>query len=484
MSVRLSEHFGLRRSQYELDFVDVDPEEDTPLFIDPYFLSSYGDRWSTAATRTLRSFFERFISLVKVGKDSEARLLFSYLREPNETCLGLSRGQPKGRGIGQDNADDIFESLLASRAVATGLVEHLEDTRIFVRGIDKDKVSDMATNILRQHLLDYTAQQCALWGIPVQPGVSAGMVWSPKTERWEPRSASMLIVAGRKLLLVPKAVVSFADKYAPQKYHQHFVLNFLQHEHLQMGTALVQRVRRKDGTERVFVTKKSVEESEASLTKEYLAEFTQRHPEVFRGFRDSAWTKAKRVDNEQLTNEPLGRIIDHLIKALLSTVPGREQSTAHHRTVTAIIELAFYPDLFDPQIEREIDDGRKRIDITFDSGAESGIFHRLHSKRDIPCPYILVECKNYTHDVANPELDQLAGRFTPNRGKVGLMVCRAVDDMQTLLLRCRDHFQGARGVILPLTDDDLISILEGLKNGRSDTGELLLRERLRGITLS
>jgi hypothetical protein len=482
--MRLSEHFGLGRSQYELDFVDIDPDQDTPLFIDPYFLSSYEDRWSTAATRTIRSFFERFINLVRAGEDSEARTLFSYLAEPNETCLGLSQGRPSGRGIGTHNADDIFESLLISRAVATGLVEHLEDTRLFVRGIDKDKVSDMATNILRQHLIDYTAQQCALWGIPVQPGVPAGMVWSVKAERWEPHSAKMLVVSGRRLLLVPKAIVSFAEKYSPQKYHRHFVLNYLQHEHLRLGTALVQRVRREDGTERVFVTKKSVEESEAPLTKEYLAAFTQKYPTVFQGFRDSPRTRAKRVHNEELTNEPLDRIVDHLIRTLRSTAPGREQSTVHHRTVTAIIELVFYPDLFDPQIEREIDDGRKRIDITFDNGAEAGVFHRLHSKHDMPCPYILVECKNYTHDVQNPELDQLAGRFTPNRGKVGLMVCRTVDDMQTLLLRCRDHFQGSRGVILPLTDEDLTRILEGLKDGQLDAGEVVLRERLREIILS
>ena len=29
----------------------------------------------------------------------------------------------------------------------------------------------------------------------------------------------------------------------------------------------------------------------------------------------------------------------------------------------------------------------------------------------------MVECKNYFCDVANPEADQIAGRFSPNRGQ-------------------------------------------------------------------
>ncbi len=460
--MKLSEKFGLNKTQFELDFVDIDLVADTPLFVDPYFLAQRNDSWSIDSSRTISNFFQHLIDLIRAGATGQARELFIHLNEPNETCLGLSKGEPQGRGVGTEDSLKIFNSLLESTAVQTGIVEDIEDCRIFVPGIDKDKSSDMATNIIRKHLIEYTQQQCNLWGIPLQSNVTSGYVWDRRSREWQNFYTEMLIVDGRKILLTPKAIVSFVKDYTAKKYIQHFVLNFLQNEHLRLNTALVQRRIRKDGSERVWVTKKSIIEHEPPFTKEYLAKFTQAHPEVFAKFRRDTSTEVSPIKNQDISSGNLNEIIDHLINELQNTPSGNENATRYHKLTVGILELIFYPNLMAPQVEREIHDGRKRIDITFDNAASYGFFHRLHTTYKTPSQFIFVECKNYSRDVANPELDQLSGRFSLHRGKFGLLLCRTIDNLNVFLSRCTDTYKDDRGTIIPLVDRDLISILTQL----------------------
>ena len=409
--MRISEIFGLNVRQAELDFIDVDVDRDIPLFLDPFVLSTRTDPWSVLASNTVRSFFSYFINLLYAGETEEARALFDYLHEPNETSLGLSRGRPRGNGIGDGDAERIFDSLAESRAAQTGLLNDLEDCRIFVDGVDKDKTSDMTTNIIRKHLLDYTMQQCRLWGIPMERNAPSGFYWNTAQRQWESGQSDLLFANGRKILLVPKAVVSYSKKHTPQQFHQHFVLNFLQHEHLRMRSALVRRTVDKRGrVVREFVTKKSlVQRGGAAFSKEFLATFTNAHPEVFRQFRQAPRTRPTSLPINDFADFDIGAVSTYLRDKLLAIPFGRDNATSFHRTVVSILDFLLYPRLTNPLIEREIHEGRKRIDLTFDNGAIEGFFQRLPNQARLPCPFVFVECKNYGREIGNPEIDQLAG---------------------------------------------------------------------------
>jgi hypothetical protein len=467
------------KTQFELDFVDIDIRRDTQLFLDPYFIGQRAGPFSIRASRTVRSFFEFFLTLLRGGHENEAQKIFDHLGEPNETCLGMSRGRPRGRGIGNVDARRMFESIRKSRAVRTGIVEDLEDFKIFVPGVDKDKVSDMTTNVIRKLLVEYTQQQCALWGIPLTENVPTGFYWDPSKRRWSNEHTSMLVIENRKILLVPKGVVSFAKRYTPSRYYNGFLLNYLQNEHLRLGSSLVQH--RRDDTP--FVTKKSLKASEAPFDKDYLATFTRAHPEVFRTFKTAIKREESPVSDGDLTDIDRDEVIDHLSAMLRATKPGNADATRYHRLVAGVLELIFYPVLVCPQIEVEVNDGRRRIDLTFDNAAEAGFFVRLQKQFKLNCQYILVECKNYSRDINNPELDQIQGRFSPNRGRVGLALSRRVDDLPNLIKRCGDIYREDRGLVIPLFDEDLLDALQALKDARVDFLEQMLQARLRSITL-
>lgn len=417
--MKISRHLNLDATQHEIDFIDIDIDNDTPLFIDPHFLAARTDSWSMDATRNIRSFFRHFLTLVRSGEKGKALELFRFLREPNETRLGLSKRRSQGRGVGDEDAQKIFNSLLSSKAVKSRLVEDIEDCRIFVEGVDRDKVSDMATNIIRKQLIAYTQKQCRLWKVPLTENVPSGMIWNRAEKRWEESHTEMLVLGPRRLLLVPKAIVSYNLAYTPQRYHQHFVLNYLQSYHLSINSALVQRRKAKRGRpgER-FVTKKSLVKAEAQFSKEYIATFTETHPQIFKRFKESKGSQSQPLDNRELTDDGIGPVVDKLITEIRSIRPGNEHATRYHRDIAAVLELIFYPRLISPEVEKEINQGRKRIDLLFDNAAETGFFHRLHTTYQTPCQFIKVECKNYTREIANPELDQMIGRFDPNTGKI------------------------------------------------------------------
>ncbi|WP_080415857.1 hypothetical protein [Burkholderia ubonensis] len=483
--MKISERFQLGKSQVELDFVDIDPDRDTPLYLSPHSLGYRSDAFSAEAHRTIESFFRFFLDLIRAGETDHARSLFEYLHEPNETCLGISSGNPNGRGVGSQQAQQIFDSIIQSRAIQTGVVEHLEDCRIFIHGIDKDKVSDMTTNIIRGCLVRYTQQQCLLHGIPLRPNTATGPCWNRENVRWEEYHDDMLVIDGAPILLVPKGVVSFAKTFGMGKYHQRFVLDFLKQEQLRTNGPFVHRRQLRNGGEKVWVSKVELKDNIAPAEKDFVTGFTARHREVFADFRKwAASSESSLNDDEIQPGLDLAAALAYLRQRLPTIAVGNDGATAYHRLVTGILEAIFYPMLISPSVEREIHDGRKRIDIVFDNAADEGIFSRLHRIHRLPCQYIAVECKNYGREVGNPEVDQLSGRFSPNRGQVGMLLCRSVENMDLLIRRCRDTYTDNRGLIIPLIDEDLDRLLsEKIENELARPEDRLLGDRIREIIM-
>jgi hypothetical protein len=152
--------------------------------------------------------------------------------------------------------------------------------------------------------------------------------------------------------------------------------------------------------------------------------------------------------------------------------------------MVGILELIFYPSLMNPVKEKEINEGRKRIDISFDNVAREGFFYRLHDVSKIVSRYIFIECKNYSDDPTNPELDQLSGRFSVNSSNAGILICRYIDNKDLFLKRCQDLWKQKQELIIPLTDDDVIAILDSIKVGNYHLGENLLANLQRLIIVS
>ncbi|KAA0965280.1 hypothetical protein FQ087_02935 [Sporosarcina sp. ANT_H38] len=484
--MRISEIFNLNKSQHELDFVDIDIGRDTPLFLDPYLIGNREDEWSRNAHRTIESFFQYILELYKSDLKTEAKMLFENLGESNETCLGISENMPNGRGVGVGEAETIFDNLIDSHVIESGVVKRFEDMVIFVKNVGKDKISDLATNIIRKHLIEYTISQCELHKIPLQRDVPTGNYWDGSRKNWINEYNRGLVVEGRVIILVPKWCVSYTSAYTSDQYCRHFVLNFLKNEHLRLNTSLVKSRVLKNGATKRWVVKDEVAKHEGAYRKEYLVDFTAKHPEIFQDFKRKYKKKMRPLTNEELDvilEQEQIDIIDYLINKFDEIDVGNKQANDFHKLITGVMEYIFYPQLTRPTVEDEIHDGRKRIDISFDNSAKEGFFHELHQTKGIQSPYIFVECKNYGKEIKNPELDQIAGRFSPNRGRFGIIVFRSTENMDYIIKKCADAYHDSRGCILPLEDKDFKEMLNQIREENNGYIEEFLKKRLRKIII-
>ncbi len=464
--MKISEKFKLNKTQFELDFVDIDIEKDMPLFIDSNLIRKYDSEFSSRFVNTMDSFFTYLINTLSNGLNDKAMYLCSHLSEINETHLGLSRDISQGKGVGPISAEKIFDGLKNSQAIKVGVLKNIEDLRVLVHGFDKDMLSDMLTNILKRHLLEYTIIQCQLHNIPLTQDVQSGYYWNEKKYQWESEYMPRLIINNKPILLVPKRIVNYCNEGSMGKYRQHFVLNFLQDENIKNKTPLVQQRKK---TKELFVTKKDIIENEPTMDKDYLSNFTLKHPEILEKFKNENLIKVKPLDGNILESINIHDICNILSNELNNIPYGSENASNFHNLMIGIFELLLYPNLINPKKEAEINEGRKRIDICFTNDSQNGFFTYIPDKVNIPCPLVFIESKNYSGDVKNPELDQLIGRFSTRRGKLGILSCRKIDNEKLFISRCVDNFKDDNGLIIPLTDKD---IQRCLKQGQNCGKEL------------
>lgn len=267
------------------------------------------------------------------------------------------------------------------------------------------------------------------------------------------------------------------------QYYTHFVTNFIRDEQLRTDGHLVKVITTKRGDKRK-VFKKDIKE-DIPPTKENLARFSVENPQVYRDFKAAVTRRGSlglrrlmELDGEPFVERAFN---EELARVLQAIPPGRPDATTYHHTIAGLVTYIFYPHLITPALEVEINQGRKRIDISFANAAERGFFAEQRGDPFLLAREIMVECKNYVEDLANNEIDQMIGRFDPRRGRLGIICCRSVGNVDRLLDRCRDAIRAQQGAILVFTDADFIELLQQHDIGRVQGLDVMCRRKFRAL---
>lgn len=457
---RFSSVFQLSNSQAELDFVDIELDGDVPLYLDPYAIQIREDEWSEVCGDHIRSFFDEVLQGLRAGDNDRVVHLLSHLGEPNETHLGQSKGPPRGRGFGIEKAEKLADALRNSRAFETGLLADVAEAELFIHGVGPDLISDLTTNVLRLPLATYTLNQCNLYDIETVEVRTLEPCWNPVARRWESRTLHLPVHQGEPILLVPKFSVRQRLCLDGQEFYNFHMIEYLRAEYLAAGGGIVHFF--KDGRPHVF--KKDVKERHP-FSKDDLADFVRDNPNVLELYKQvkGAEGALSTKDFDEAFDE---REFASGLPEVLERIPtGNNDADAYHNCVLGILTFLFYPNLINPIKEMAIHEGRKRLDIKYTNTGERGFFSAILQSPQTRALSVPVECKNYSTDVNNPELDQLTGRFGHARGFLGFLLCRSVNDRARLLQKCKDAALDGRGVIIILEDVDLNEMLRFVSIG-------------------
>ena len=449
---KFSEHFGIDEN-LELDFVDIYAYQDIPLFLDPFGISAMGTKWAKECENQIATYFQYLIDSINTGNKKTTTRLLNALHEVNEIALGYSSGIPSGRGIGVIQAKEIQAAFETSEAAKSGDIKDIADCALLIPGISRDKISDITGNILKRKLVEFTQKQCEKHKIPTER-VAVNNAFNYETFEFTSYFAQLPVIGGYAKILLPISSVRQDPELSKSKYYRNFVLEFLKAEHQHAGDALSTVLR----NGRVVVRIRDLKEK-YPMNVDFLYQFSKENPKILEKYKTELRRTAIKKGKAQL--ETKRKILNSIERKEImnSITTGQDEANRFHKIAYDNLIHIFGERASNPLMEKNINQGRKRIDIVFNNTDKKGFFNSLNSIHHIKCPKIIVECKNYGKEIGNPEVDQINGRLNSKRGRFGILVCRTIENKVRLIERCKDLVNDNGNYIIVLEDNDILELL-------------------------
>ncbi|QDZ98961.1 hypothetical protein D0439_10095 [Lysinibacillus fusiformis] len=316
--MKFSEYFDLEGlTQSDLDFLDGLVYKDVPLYIDPSQIEVQEGEWFEESARVINSFFDTVFTLYREGENAKAESLLKNAHEPNETKLGVSQGNPQGRGTSPEKLVEVFRHVIDQGLLRDELVNQYNDLTIFVKDFAEDRMSDLVTNLIREQLAEYTIQQSEIYGFELtEHPVNIGVSWDVETLNWKEVHQRALYANEELLLLIPKSIVVVNYLFNVEEYLSKTIYDWRKKHHLENDTPLVRKkfVKKHDKeisyppSNDVLIEK---EITEMGLSrKEYAINMSLEKGDLIDGFRRLIDHTLRGTNSNRLSDEELTRIVD------------------------------------------------------------------------------------------------------------------------------------------------------------------------------
>ena len=311
--MNISKIFNIPTSGHkDLDFVDIDDVKDTRLFIDPYVIQALDDEFCLEAQECINTFFKELFIACKTRNLKRLRYLLKHASEPNETNLGMKSKSRFGKGSTAKELSVLFLEFYKLVSQNPTIESDPLALCMYIKNFDKDKMSDLITNIIRKQLYTFTLQQVNKYSIDLaDESVSLGYYWDSHSLTWEELKGTPLLSKQGVVLLVPKRIARSRYIFNIECYIKQYILKVIQKEHLDKRSDLCTKRETKSGKIKLIPpTKKELYESEVNGTihKDYAFNYSKDNKTLEATFLTSI---LNRIRNEEgkLTDDELDRIV-------------------------------------------------------------------------------------------------------------------------------------------------------------------------------
>lgn len=440
--------------QSQVDFVLPRLDRDIPLAIDPFLLFRSRYREFRELHNSILQIFNEGVRRFRSGKEDQARLIIDF-PEVKEIGLGYGKASKRGSGLGIHLNQLLVETLGASPDLLERGVKHVEEMQLLSIGIGADRISDIAANILKQFLINYTQEQAELWKIPLRANVPVHHILDFDSYDWVDGYFDLPTNdAHEAMLLVPRWVVRVLPWINFEDYVRAEFSLFLRSKSARWKIDYDKngRINKRDIVE---VSRREIQRIDHYiLKKEKTAHLA--FPAEFKFAPDSIRKQC------QLLIELLGKVQS-----------GLSHAREYQLLMLEALNLLFEPDLIDGKAEEATILGTERRDIVFVNDSEKTFFEyiRNHHSNFL----IVFEAKN-VQDVSSAHFNQLATYLGDKTGYCAFMLVRnavtKADKIKAVAI-----YNNLKRVIITLNDNDVTQMLVDRAEGKDPMRHLQKRYR-------
>lgn len=387
---RLIDYYDVSITQEEASFAIPFLDEDIPLYLDPFLLWSSPSQQDNALHFALLNAFNQFGYLVKKNRIDEATNTLISLSECSEVGLGSGKTK-RGLRISCKTAHEILSLFNDIPQIRDCGFLHFEEIQLLVNNISKDRISDIACNILKSFLIDFTQDECKKYGIPMKP--SAGqLIYNTKTYKQELETVVLPYSpdTNSAMIFVPKRWL----RYSPWiNYDEYF--------------------------DKAYVK----QEDENQNEKVQVLNYNRKNYNLV-----STYVSMKERCQTDCKSDPLFKQIPIIsaqkcCNSILKLPTGKEGNAdkKFEDLCTKLMASLLYPHLDFAQSQSRIESGTQIRDLIFYNNCSYPLLEDLHKSYD--CRQIVFEMKN-VQEVTREHINQLNRYLSEQFGRFGIILTR------------------------------------------------------------